>query len=481
MNKILRSRWRWLTLVLLTIPVLVLFWDIVLAGQVLFWGVPLMQFGPWYEAALTAVHAGEWPLWNPLLGNGAPLLANYQTAPIYPPNWLHLFQGPARAMSWLMVLHVVWAGAGAWLYARQIGLRSFGRLINALSFMLSGYLVSRLAFPSIGSALPWLPWILWAGERIWQRRSLRAALILALCLAMQWLAGHAQTSFYTGLLLGGLGLWRLLGRRAVPGRQRARLLLLTAGAGLLAAGLAAVQLLPTAELLRLSQRASGVESGQALTYSLWPLRVIAFLTPRFFGHPASEGGYWGYCCNYWEDNGYVGLLPLLLAVGALIAWAKGRRRDESGSLWPFDGTLVPFYSLLALVGLLLAFGVYTPIYSLVSRYVPGFGQFQAPARLLVWWTWAVSALAGMGAELWQPSGQVKRLARYGLVVGLAFIIAGLGSDPGAGWKNPQFCGRRWAVGRWVDVCEWVGSAAAPPERERAHVVVGAGCPAVCGC
>lgn len=169
----MNSRNRKLLLVVgaLLIPTLVLFWDIVFAGRVLFWGVPLMQFGPWYQSAVDAIRGGELPLWNPLVGNGAPLLANYQSALFYPPNWLHLLIPPAQAMSWLMVFHVLWAGLGMWCFTRAIGTRSFPRLVSALSFMLSGYFVSRLAFPSIGSALPWLPWLLWAGERLVERRS----------------------------------------------------------------------------------------------------------------------------------------------------------------------------------------------------------------------------------------------------------------------------------------------------------------------
>jgi hypothetical protein len=434
-----RVRRRLLTAAVLGGPPLVLFWEVVLAGRVLFWGVPLMQFGPWYGAAADALRAGELPLWNPLVGNGAPLLANYQSALCYPPNWLHFLLAPAHAMSWLMVLHVLWAGLGMWFYARQIGLRTWPRLVSALSFMLSGYLVSRLGFPSIGSTLPWLPWTLWATERLLVQRSLRASAVLGLCLAMQWLAGHAQTAFYGGLALGAYVLWRVLGPSTnaaeEPGqrrRQLGRLVACLLGAAAIGVGLAAVQLLPTAELQRLSQRASGVEYDYAMNYSLWPLRLIAFLTPRFFGHPAT-GDYWGYCCNYWEDNGYVGLLPLLLAAGAVVGWLRTRRAGAAlrsgadGLPLPLAGALVPFYALLALSALLLALGRHTPIYPFFYDHVPGFGLFQAPARLLCLWTLGVSVLAGVGAETWRPTGRIKKVARYGLVIGLGLLVAAGGS------------------------------------------------------
>ena len=75
-------------LILIVLTPLVLFWRLVFAGEVLYWGVPLMQFYPWHTLANRALASGQWPLWTDWLGNGAPLLANHQTALFYPPNLL---------------------------------------------------------------------------------------------------------------------------------------------------------------------------------------------------------------------------------------------------------------------------------------------------------------------------------------------------------------------------------------------------------
>lgn len=58
-----------------------------LLGEVFFWGLPALQFYPWREYALALLRAGHLPLWNPYSGAGAPLLANYQSALLYPPAW----------------------------------------------------------------------------------------------------------------------------------------------------------------------------------------------------------------------------------------------------------------------------------------------------------------------------------------------------------------------------------------------------------
>jgi hypothetical protein len=56
------------------------------------------------------VLAGEWPLWNPLLGNGTPLLANLQTAAFYPPNLIYLVLPVAHALTLSVSFHLLLAG-----------------------------------------------------------------------------------------------------------------------------------------------------------------------------------------------------------------------------------------------------------------------------------------------------------------------------------------------------------------------------------
>ena len=81
-------------------------------GRALFWGTPLLQFTPWHTAAKEIALSGHLPLWNPWLGMGAPLFANYQSALLYPPNWLLLATDVAWGQTLLVLLHLMWAGFG---------------------------------------------------------------------------------------------------------------------------------------------------------------------------------------------------------------------------------------------------------------------------------------------------------------------------------------------------------------------------------
>ena len=378
-------------LLIIVAVALLLFWRWLLRGEVIFWGTPLFQFWPWQSLVKTAVWQGEWPLWNPLLGNGTPLLANLQSAVFYPPNWLYLFLPVEHGFTLSVVLHLMLAGLLMTLYGRQLELRPFAAVVMGITFMLSGYIVGRVQFVTMINGVAWYPLLLILVERMVRRRDTLTGLLLGIVLCVQLLAGHAQLWFY--------GLWLIGPYVVVRTWQQSRswpMILLNVaqlgGATVLALLLSAVQVLPTAEFTLESPRDQGAETNFALTYSFWPWRFITLLAPTFFGHPA-YGNYWGYA-NFWEDHAYVGILPLLLAIVATRTLIATRRDTERPTFleagWFFLG-LIP-------ISLLFALGWNTPIYLWVFENVPGFGYFQAPSRLLIWYTVAMTVLAGIGAQ-----------------------------------------------------------------------------------
>ena len=122
---------------------------------------------------------------------------------------------------------------------------------------------------------------------------------------------------------------------------------------------------------------------------------------------------------YWEDAGYVGLLPLLLAIGAVSAL---RRKGADTKEWRASTV---FWMVAVVLSLVLALGRYTPVFPFLFRYVPTFDLFQAPARWLAVTTVALAALAAMGAHRW-PAGRLRqRRGALGIVFGIALLIAGL--------------------------------------------------------
>ena len=435
---------------LVIIAPMLIFWRLIFAGEVLYWGVPLAQFYPWQTLINQALTSGQLPLWTDLLGNGAPLLANHQTALFYPPNLLFRFLPVEHALGYSVVLHIIGAGLAALYWGRTLGLSQTGRLVLALTYALGGYVMGRTQFITMVAAYAWLPLLLALTERLVRQRNAPSVIWLGGALALQFLAGHAQTWFYSVVLLVAYGVYRAFqsparptvvassvtdtdaaARAGPPWRALIEVVSPLAMATVLALALSAIQLLPTAELAMHSQRRDGADYDFAMTYSYWPWRLLTLLAPDLFGNPAL-GNYTGYA-TYWEDHAYIGVLPLLFVLSALVSgWRRTRRRNDASLLLPPQCWPLPFFGVLLPVAVVLAMGNHTPIFPLLFRYVPGFGFFQAPARLMLWFAIGASTLAGIGAHSFRLTYRkqyVLRLTVAGaaamLSVALAMTASGL--------------------------------------------------------
>jgi hypothetical protein len=409
---------------------LILFGPMLITGKSMYWGTIALQFTPWRALGWEQLLSGLAPLWNPYVGMGAPLMANYQTAFFYPPNWILALMaalGGTAGIAWgetlLVMLHVIWAGWGMIHLVKAMGGRPFAQTVSALAFSLSGYMISRSSFLSINSALAWMPWVIafvYLNAVPEGRGVFKYRLLLVLCMAAQLLAGHAQTTWYTFMLAGGLSLywgWRN-GHWAGAARQGGWFVL----SGILAGLIASVQLIPTAEYLMMSQRAGQVDFNYAMNYSFWPWRLLTIVCANLFGSPA-QGNYWVTADAYWEDAIYVGLIPFILAVSAFLP-----REKPVGKTTAMDKGWIVLLGILCSISLLLALGRYTPVFPFLYKFIPTFDMFQAPTRFSVWYVWGVSMLAGIGADQWfKPVGKGLRKSNLPIVIALAILIAAGGA------------------------------------------------------
>lgn len=399
-----------------------------LSGKVLYWGTAALQFVPWRALAFIQLDQGVLPLWNPLNGMGAPLIANYQLGFFYPPGWLTILghwlagtPGVAWMYTLLVPIHLVWAGIGMAVLLRSLGVKPLGQMIAGIGFGMCGYFVARASFFSMIWTGVWMPWVLWAASGIAspfsQKSTTKRYLWMVIICSMMLLAGHAQLSWYI-LLFSGI--WVVVGACSYAGIKKALVSgFIYLGLVLIAFLLAGIQLIPTLEYLLESQRAAEYEYALAMTYSFWPWRLLTFLNADMFGNPGL-GDYWGYAA-YWEDAVYLGVIPLLLALGTIkCLFTRAKEQNKNGIL---------FLWVMALIGLIFAVGANTPIYPFLFKHVPSFNLFQAPARWMLWPVTSMCLLAGISSDRWRkPHGNVVRSARLGAAGFVAVLIgAGLAS------------------------------------------------------
>ena len=398
------------------------------------------QFYVFRNFAYETLRAGQLPLWMPCVFAGYPYQADPQTALFYPATWLSFGLGALLggaqlsrdALQLEALLHVLLAACGMYAFLRGEVRGRTSALAGALVFGFGGYLTG---YPPLQLAIlesaAWLPVSLLSLRRVLARGRWRDVALLGLTWGIIILAGHPQTAmlvFYAGL---AYGVWHLL----LPGRQFAAGGRARAGARMvislaLAATLAAVQLVPTLEYVRLSTRA-GITYEQAATG--FPLQdVLQFIVPGF----VSE----------WQPL-YAGLLPLALAAYALLAW----RRGEGAGLW--------FWAALGLGGLILAFGKHAFGYDVGYLLAPGYDLFRSQERHALWVAVALAVLAAHGADrlcgaLSRRRRRVARGVGRTLVIGavLLFVLLGvvtylkrLGYDPSDRGRLPAFVGMAFLV------------------------------------
>jgi hypothetical protein len=454
MKKLMHSELFFQFLIIL-VAALILLAPVYMTGKALFWGTPMMQFIPWWDFSYHSLLEGEIPLWNPHLGMGAPLVANYQSALFYPPHWLNFllsWLGGIRLLAWgqslLVALHLAWAGFGMLLLTRRLGLNAFSQLISALAFSLSGYLVSRAGFFSINASVSWMPWVIaWLTPELDKQIGIKKRLpVLAILITMQLLSGHAQIAYYS-LILAAIwaAYWGWQGRFSLSEDHQQReyihskprinlshvngigaAWLYLGVAVLIALAISAVQLIPTAEYLYQSQRATQVDYDYVVNYSFWHWRLLTLIAPNMFGNPVT-GDYWGYG-NYWEDAIYIGLLPFLLAITAIIhafrlsmGNSKLIQAPKKNSV--LDPRFTFFLSILFLLALLIGLGKNTPVFPWLYRNIPTFDMFQAPTRIMIWAVFSLTILAGIGCERWlTPQGKTLYWTRLGTMAAFAIML-----------------------------------------------------------
>ena len=342
-----------------------------------------------------ALQSGHWPLWVREIYGGFPLLARAESGVCYPFN-LVLFGlfSPYVALNLTILLTLATAGIGMYLYAREIGGSPLASVVGGIAFCFSGYLLSHLKHISMANAACWLPVALCLLERAVKRNDHRFLLWFGVVFGLQHLSANTQTAYYCGVLylfyfpLRSLNNQRETGagsKKSNPARRVASLFknrLTWSFAGMLILGslLAAIQLIPTYEMVSLSQRSGGVTFQYASSYAYDPRDFWTF----FYPYSNGDIGNLTYTGKgvFWEDYGYVGILTLLFALSAPLRWRKS---------WH-----VRFFSVSAVVSYLLVLGPATPAYEFVFNYVPGMNYFRFPTRLLLVTDLSLIALASLG-------------------------------------------------------------------------------------
>ncbi|MCG3118919.1 MAG: hypothetical protein ALAOOOJD_01208 [bacterium] len=346
------------------------------------------------------------PQWSPYTFAGIPSFASLMYAPfVYMPGTvlLPLARLVTLPAMFTPALHYVLAAMGVFVFLRRKGASFSPALLGGIAFMFTPYLIVMQVFGH-GSQMmtsAYIPWALWAVDRLMEKFSWRNLGLAGLILGFQFQRGHVQISYYILLFVGLYVLCYVVSGIMQKDFKRIAIRLGGfAGALALAGALAAILYLPLQEYTPYSIRGTpsvlqtptgpqdtGVGFEYATQWSFSPGEMMTFIIPSFYGFGGQT--YWGNM-PFTDYPNYMGILVLALAVVALLSnlFRQGPHR-----------LLAIFFSLVILFSLLISFGFhFSAFYKLFYHYFPYFNKFRVPVMILILVQCSVAILAGLGLE-----------------------------------------------------------------------------------
>jgi len=261
---------------------------------------------------------GRWPLWNPRVGAGIPLLADPQAQALQPFVLAGYPLPYPRAAGVTAALRVLVALTFTFLLLRRQGLAAGSATAGAFAFGLGGFVLLWVGWP-LANAAALLPLLLYALVRCDQVSGRSDRFLLGAAATAILVAGHPETIAYA-LALAALFLADLLRRR--PAGTRRTLLRDAALALAVAAGIAGPHLVLAAHALPRSLRAASLTAPNAATTAAttggYSTRLLPIAAPSAFGN-SRFNDYWGAHNTNEDASGFASTATLLAVLVSLAA------------------------------------------------------------------------------------------------------------------------------------------------------------------
>jgi len=330
----------------------------------------IRQLYPWKTLAVRSLREGKLPLWNPYNFSGAPLLANFQSAALYPLGSIYLFLSQIDAWTILIILQPLLAVLFTYLYCRKIGMGPSGSAMSALSYGFSGFMAVWLEYNTVGHVILWLPLMLLAIEHLKDQPRARWLGILALSNTASLLAGHPQVYAYVLTFCLVYALTR------TPKTMWGYIV----GFCGLGIGIAGLQIIPGAELVALASRSSHDPNTVFTKILIQPWQLLALAFPNIFGNPATR--------TYWPLDTFVGkvttigLVPLFFSLSAF-------RNKERIAKWYITASFVTLFLITA-----------NPVTYVLYRIPIPLVSASSPTLMSFLLSFSLAISCGLGLEYW---------------------------------------------------------------------------------
>jgi hypothetical protein len=418
---------------------LVCFHGVLLGGEQFAYRDAAGFYYPLYLRVQQEWSAGRWPLWEPGLNGGMPLLGMPMAAVFYPGKVLYATCSPAWATRIYTITHVAIAWAGTFALARAWRLSATAAALAALAYAFGAPVLFQYCNVIYLVGAAWVPWGFLALDWMLGQGRRSGVIALALVLSLQVLGGDPESAYLTMLCGGGYALvlawgtrpalssnwrrgwlwfvglaawagltlvaayvlpragfmswrprravvqgvvWGLAGlaafwqwRKRTGPARLAPMLAALAAAAALAIALTAVQLLPAAEFALQTARTGDDRPGQIYGFCVEPYRIIEMLWPDAFGRFSPDNRSW---IQAIAPAGERLLWAPSLYLGGLTMVLAAGGLAAACACPSRDGSRWPAWlALVAAVAILASFGRFGGSLWL-ARWIPGVEDFLGP-------------------------------------------------------------------------------------------------------
>lgn len=356
-----------------------------------------------FEMIKIAWGEGQFPQWNPFVANGTPFAADIQNKVFYPLVYFCLLFPRHWDFKIFYVLHIILNAVFSFNLFKKLTKSEHIALYGAIITSFSSLIILRQDHINILCTFVWIPLLAQLMIQLCETSAKKYAVYLGMAMAMQFLAGFPQITFYTDIILVVLYFYLSIKKHVKPGNFLLNGLIIAVSY----IGIAAMQMLPLVELMIYSGRSD--ISYEYFSAGACDFRyILNLLNPVYWGQ-------WGtllYNGLEFPTDLYIGIIPFTLAVYSLIYC---RHKQE-----------IKVLSCIAVIAFTLSCACNNiPILGKILYKIPLLGSFRTLTRFLVFYSGPLLWMGVIGLKHIVENRAYRRMKMISIgVLGIYIVLCG---------------------------------------------------------
>lgn len=379
------------------------------------WQIAFFQYGlkaenidqvlPWRYFVSNCLQKGIFPFWNPYQQGGYPIYADFRSV-FNPEVWL---LGSSTGYS-IVILHAITviyifiAGVSSFRLMNHVLINRKIATIGGTIYMLSGFVVQHgYDLPKLIAA-SWLPFSLLFFIRLFQQPSLKNSMLSALFFYLLFASGYLPISLILTYVVLGLGLYNVLHLWKEKNKAKIlNILFFSSISVILISILILPQIISYFQVSDWIYRFGGLSLYEGEEGHFPVKALVSFILPL-----STVKDYWNWNTEIGMRNIYIGIIPLVFFIFALIS-----KKPKTALLTIISGILL----------LIASFGPESFLHKILFEYFPLLDLFRYPSFYNLFTSLFFIIVAVWGFRQYFNTGQVHRKKLLVVILSITAVVA----------------------------------------------------------